>query len=194
MANKLNATTKLAREAEIAKMARMGMTSEEIGQELGLSGSMIRKIIIKLRDDWKEQINRDVTELQARQAAEIVDLKRKSMKGWEKSLEAKTKKHSKTKGKKVPLTDAKGKATGENMVLPSDSEQSLTIEETNGDPRFLMVYTKLMEREANLLGIDAPKRIIDESGGKVGLKIDLSKLTDEQLEALASAVGGVEGN
>ncbi len=193
MANKLSNTERLARELEIAKLARMGLTMKQIGHQLGLTESSISKILSGLREEWKQQINRDIGELQARQAAEIVDLKVKSMKGWDKSLEARTKKHSKTKGKKIPLTDKNGKATGENMAVPSDTEQSLTIEETNGDPRFLIVYTKLMEREANLLGIDAPKRIVDETG-KVGLKIDLSKLSDEQLEAIASAIDGVDRN
>lgn len=91
---------------------------------------------------------------------------------WKRSIGTKQKTQTKITGKGKPQIVEVDE--NEEPVEPCN-DIFLTEWDENGDPRYMAEITKLRERRAKLLGIDAPEK------KDVTVKAQFSDLTDEQL-------------
>lgn len=164
MANRLSKNERAARREQITRYALLGWSCRRIGEAMDLHQSTVQKEMETLREEWRETADQNIAELKAKQLAELQSIKEKALEGWDKSVQVKTK-----KSREKRTSEADGETKFGRPPKITQQKQSEVIEETIGDPRFLQVYGKALEREAALLGLDAPKKI--EQEGEVGIVI-----------------------
>jgi len=127
--------------ALVADRYLAGETMAEIAGELGLSTRQISYDLKKVREDWQAAALADITEIMSRELARIDRIERKAWEAWEKSCGERRSTTEETITK--PLKD--GVAIQEKIT---ESKQELI-----GDPRFLEVVLRCIERRCKLLGL-----------------------------------------
>lgn len=131
--------------AEIARLRIQGKTLREIAEALGgnLSNVAIHYWWHKIEDEWKAGSQADIALYKGKQLREIMLLREEAWAAWQRSQEDAEMQLSKMK-----------RGTDEAGV--NTQETQLRKEGQVGDPRFLQVVEWCNEREAKLLGTDAP--------------------------------------
>lgn len=138
--------------AEIARLRIQGKSQPEIGRILG---GMTRQAISyhwrKIEDEWKRSSQADIALYKGKQLDEITILREEAWAAWKRSQEDAEMQMSKMK---------QGAGSGPQQ------ESQLRKEGQVGDPRFLQVVEWCNEREAKLLGLDAPQKtaLTDKEG------------------------------
>ena len=104
-------------------------------------------------------------------------------KAWEASIGTKQKTQTKVTGKKPPTDDGEDQAEHVNDAFVTEWQD-------HGDPRYMAEITKLRERRAKILGIDAAEK------KEVEVKIEerVKKLSDEDLAAEIVKLTNVAAN
>ena len=139
---------------------------EQIAAAEHVSRPMITRIINRHLKRAIEQMTTEAVEMKARQLAQVRKLKAECWEAWERSKLAKAR-ITRKKG-------AQGEATGEAQ----------STEAQVGNVAFLRLFLELMEREAKILGIDAPQKYAptDPSGTT---PYELKGLSRDDLQARA---------
>jgi len=162
-----------------------GKTQVQIAQMLAkerpytLSQQQISADVAKLRKMWNAEAVAIRTEAVADELMRLKALENEAWTAWEKSKQDKTTK------------------TAEQAKVKSGKRQRITIESQNADSAPLRVILEIIKQRRQLLGLDAPKemRHLGDSESPVTVickhaneveKIDLGKLTVEQLEQWSS--------
>jgi DNA-binding MarR family transcriptional regulator len=146
-----------------------GKYQTDIAEIIGVDQATISRDLKELRKQWLSSALVDLNEAKSKELAKIDQLELTYWTAWERSL-------GEFKSKTV-----KGKAGKEGMenAKPSLLEQILRTEEREGNPAFLSGIQWCINKRCALLGLDAPTNARS-------LNIDLSKLTDAQLQRIAS--------
>lgn len=147
----------------IAERILKGESQYSIAKDLGVSQQQISNDMKEVKRRWNERTMEAYGEHVARQLAEITIVKRNAWDGWEKSRGA----------KRWAKASAKG-AT--NASTPAFTEKQTGEEQRDGNPQFLDVVMRAMEKEARLLGLDK---------SSISGYVDLTTLSHEQLQRLA---------
>ena len=72
-----------------------------------------------------------------------------------------------------------------------DGQVSETVRDSVGNPKFLDVLLRIMERRAKLLGVDSPVQVdITARQGGASRSYDFSGIPEEQLSRMADALLG----
>jgi len=154
----------IERRQTVGRLYAQGQTLREIGKAVGRHEATICRDLEKIRCQWLESSIRDFDQAKADELAKIDNLEREHWEAWARSRKDK-------QSRTVEDSDKGG------------SKRSVREEGQTGDPRFLDGVLKCIERRCKLLGIDAPER--KECSGPDGGPIQLTALSDEQLEAIA---------
>lgn len=137
--------------ADVARLIRARRTTREVAEALGISQSRVVRLNQEANRIYRESSIVDVGERRARQRETIHDLFREARDAWEQSKSPARKSTKRTKGK------AKARGGGEGDPPPAEIEATITEENQCGDPRYLDVMLRLLEREAKLDGLDFQK-------------------------------------
>jgi predicted transcriptional regulator len=162
---KSGATTARKRSAEererdlavIAERILQGHEQAAIAKDLGLSQPQISYDMRKIRARWAERASAAVEEHVHQQLAETRMIKKTAWESWRRSCNEK--KRSATVARK-----SGGKETAEKRVLS---------EERDGNPAYLDLFMKAMEREARLLGLDKQKHYVEGTVRTIVLRTNL---------------------
>lgn len=138
------------RREQIAGLYARGFTQLKIGEMVGCTQQQVSLDLKRIRQKWLESTLRDFNEAKAQELAKIDQAERQAWRGWTRSLrDAET----------VKVTE-EGEDAGKRVV---------TTKGQAGDPRFIELVLKCIERRCKLLGLDAPVRsdITGQLGGNV---------------------------
>ena len=137
----------------VVELTTRGYTEGEIASELSISRSMVHYWKDRARQIWKENIAEQVDTMAGQQLAELRAIKQEAWSEWRRSRLVR----KKTSKKNVDSTK-------------NNRTENVEVEEGRlGDPNYLNVILGALQREAKLLGIDAPDKF----------EVDL-KLTPEE--------------
>ena len=144
----------------IAELYIKGVYQSVIAAELGLSQVQISYDLKKIQAEWVKNTTLDLDHFKGKEIAKIDQVERTAWEGYTRSLEKF--KSTITTGRDITEDKETGKVTAGNK------DQVVKVEERNGDPRFLDVVMKCIERRCKLMGLDAPDK--HEHTGKVILE------------------------
>lgn len=160
----------LERERRAWDLRQQGLTHERIAAELNLDRSTITKMLGRLSVRASKNMMEMVIEEKIGQIARLNHIVDEAMQAWERSKET---------AKTVRRQQADAAAQEEGDVEGSARKKKVTtttlVQDQDGDPRYLDVAIKAMNEIRKILGLDAPAK---------NLNVDLSTLTDEQLDRL----------
>jgi len=178
------------RRLDVARVYSQGLHEQlEIAEKLGISQPTISRDLKVLKKRWMKEAVEDIDQAKGEVLREIQEARRVAWEGYEKSLDDFKSKIIKGRGLGK---DSQGKTTGESI------EQTIKTEDRNGDPRFLEVVMKCIDRRCKLMGLDAPDK--HEHTGKGGGPIQIEEqraAVEERLKndpdlakRLKDAIGG----
>ena len=146
----------------MADLYLQGWLQADIATELGIDQSTVSRDLKALHKEWLASALVDIDKAKARELAEIDHLEREYWAAWMRSCED------------VETT----RQEGDPQATPSRVVQ--TRKGQAGDPRFLQGVQWCIERRCKILGIEAAIK-----QQRQNLNIDMSQLSDEQLERIA---------
>lgn len=155
------------READYERITSLylrGWRQADIAVELGLSQQQISYDLRTIQKRWRESTAINLDEAKAKELSRLDELERTFWAAWEQSKSERTKARQET--------DGKGKDGKPNV-----KKASIEKEQRDGNPAFLQGVLSCIDRRCKLLGLDAPAK-------QQNYNIDLSTLTDEQLDRL----------
>lgn len=160
------------RRMQVADMYLRGLSQPEIAQKVGVNQSQVSRDLKKLREEWLDRSIQAIDRRKAEELAKIDKLEMEYWDAWERS-----KKDSETttieRYGSPPTSGAFG------SVVPSKIKEVKKKEGRDGTAMFLAGVQWCIEQRCAIIGVYAPK------SGAMGT-IDLSKLSDRQLERLAA--------
>lgn len=169
--------TDFQREADfvvIAERYKSGVTQSEIARELGLSQGQISLDLAEVLRRWRAEAADTIDTAKQIELNKINGLEIEYWHAWELSLKDATgvSVETKTVGLKVS-TD-----TDNPVELPAvETKTTKRRQGQSGNPAYLAGVQWCIDRRCKLLGLDAPTK-------QQNYNIDLSTLTDEQLDRL----------
>ena len=128
-------------------------TQERIAKHLGMSQTGVADLLKRIGADYRKNHLASVEAIKEQQISQLESIADESMQAWEKS---KGEHKSKTLRQSISK-DSSGKTTKKdngNIVQ--------SVEDQNGDPRYLTVAMKAKEDIRKIIGADAPTKIINE--------------------------------
>lgn len=161
----------LVHEDEAWQLRTRGWTQLRIAEHLGLSQQGVSVILRRASEKFRERFLQDMKVVKDEQVSQLSLVADEALQGWFKSKE--TKKRNVTKLKQ-------GKGKNQNPYVDS---KSISEFEGSGDTKYLTEFRKALEDIRKILGADAPLQIT-----QVPNEVDLSRFTDEQLQAYISLV------
>lgn len=148
-----NRRTPIEIERDRTKVARMylqGKTQYEIAAEMGFAVSQIAYDLKMIRKEWQESRFADLDQIKAEQLAKIDELERTAMNSFMQSLLP----------REVTITEKESMGLDQSgKPLPGPMRASTRKESQVGDPRFLEIVFKCIDRRCRLFGFDAPVKM-----------------------------------
>lgn len=155
------------RRRKVAALYIKGWRQSAIAEAVGVDQSIVSRDLKEIRLEWREARLASMDEWIDAQLAKIDYMETQAWEQWEKSKGER----KKTTKKEIERGDQSG------------IEKSLTLEEGLGDPRYLGIVDKAIERRCKLLGLEkAPQ----ENKG--------SELTADKIAAIRSLRQDLLGN
>lgn len=159
----------VTRRMQVSELYLQGMTQAAIAQKVGVSQAVISKDLKELRVQWIERSMEAISERKAIELAKIDALELTYWDAWERS---KADRETVTQEK---IGEIKDPTTG--ALIGTRARETRVRTGQTGTSAFLDGVMKCIDKRCKILGLDAPNR---------NLNIDLTAMTDEQLEQLAS--------
>lgn len=160
--------------AEAVRLFLAGVTNHsEIGRRLGVTPTTVGRYLQQADDEWRQKSFESVDKAKWRQLRDLEWIRNEAKAAWERSkLDA--------EATKVSVGDEGGGKKVERVTKGQ-----------TGDPRYLAEIRATYEREAKLLGIDAPTKVAPTTpDGKkpYSLAVDVVQaLSDEELALMVEA-------
>lgn len=121
------------RRRRVADLYVQGWRQADIGVRLGIDQGTVSRDLKTIQKEWAEQRVSDIDELKREQLEKIDRVEREAWDGWVRSQ-----KPTRTK---------------------EDSEKpKRTTKTTAGDPRFLLIVDRCIERRSKIVGLEAPQK------------------------------------
>jgi hypothetical protein len=165
----------LSRRSKVAELLLRGVSNQlAICAKLGLersSRSMIYRDIQAIKAEWKQSAVRDFDEAVGIELAKLDALEREYWQGWERSQ----REWQGTRTTKTEVDDGK-----------SAKQAEVRKEQRDGSQAFLDGVMKCITRRCELLGLDAPKRMIHSGDEDAPIRVEraIDDLTEDELRAL----------
>lgn len=144
-----------ARRREVAKRLRLGESYAEIAEALDVAKSTIANDVKRLRETWREAIERDMEKHLSRRIAELKAIKREAFAAWLDSKENPKRSKVRTEGEgRSAATVGEGGEIEQSAVVTDVERVTKEVTETaGGDPRHLRTMLRAENRIAKLLGV-----------------------------------------
>lgn len=156
----------ITRRERVNALYLQGVPQAEIAEQMHVNQAQISRDLKALREIW---IERSVTAIGERKAIELAKIDQLELTYWE-AWEA-----SKKPKESVTLHRLGNVMAGD--IVSTKVNETTRREGQVGDPSFLNGVMSCIDKRCKILGLDAPAR---------NLNIDLSSMTDAQLEKLAA--------
>jgi len=170
---KSDALSRADRRRKVSEMYVKAMAQIDIAAELGCSQKTVSRDIAAIKDAWLQSALVNFDEAQAEALAKVDRLENEYWTAWESSKKDRVKR-SKTENRK-----------GDD----EDTRLAQEVHARDGNPSFLQGVQWCIDRRVKILGLDAPqKRKVEHSGS-----IDVSQLSDDELDSLIATLEGGEG-
>jgi hypothetical protein len=157
------------RRRRVSAFYLQGKSQAEIAKDLGVVISTVCKDLKAIQAEWRASTTTDFNAARAKELAAIDALQRAHWDAWEKS-----------RGDVEVMTVR----TGMDNRGPYD-ERQIRTHKSVGNPAHLLGVHACMEKRSKILGLYAPERL-EHSGAVDGTVWNLTKLTDEEIETLAT--------
>lgn len=161
-----NTRTKFERERDLEMITSYylrGKYQSEIATIIGVSLPQIKYDLRTIQKRWRESSMVNMNEAKQRELTRIDELERAAWDAWERSKETFVSTRSETSGD--------GKRDKEGRPIASKGKLTKVTEERYGDPRFLDIVTKCVEKRSKILGLDEPDKHEDVTRPKQSYKI-----------------------
>jgi len=168
----------------IAELYIKGVYQSVIAAELGLDQSQISRDLKAIQAEWIKNTTLDLDHFKGKEIAKIDQVERTAWEGYTRSLEKF--KSTITTGRDITEDKETGKVTASNK------DQVVKVEERNGDPRFLDVVMKCIERRCKLLGLDEAQKHEHSGSQKSPLQIYLTMSEHERKAKLTQLLSRVQ--
>ena len=145
----------------------------KIAQHFGVHSGQICRDLQFIQKQWRESALFNLNEAKARELAKLDEIEREAWDAWRKSQ-----KDAETM--EVTGTAQGGKSKPEKVKKITKGQA--------GDSRFLEIVLKCQNRRAEILGLDAPKKL--EHGGFDGGPIPIQLNDDQLLERAQTILNG----
>ena len=152
--------------AQIAALYCQGVLQIEIASRLGLSQQQVSYDLLAVRRQWLESSLRDFNSAKAEQLAKLDRIEGAAWEAFERSRQ--------TKEITVQARD----------LTPNGDTDRVSVKKENqvGDPRFLEICHKCVERRCRILGLDAPeKRELTGPNGQP-LELTIARVAEAETE------------
>lgn len=165
-ANRRTREQALRDQEAVARLYLQGTSKQEIMDRLGITLGNLNFDLRRLRKRWKESA---LEAMDARVAVESARVKRIYAAAWEA--------YEKSKEQRVTVNQKtrENEETGERI-----KEASRRVEEQYGDPRFLEIALRCIERICKIYGVDGPIKIETNQENKVGVLMVPGMISPEE--------------
>jgi transposase len=180
-----------ARRREVAKRLRLGESFSEIADAVGVSKSTVGRDVKRLREQWREEMQKDMSAHLSRRLAELKAIKREAFESWLESKEGPTREKVCTEGEGQSVTSVgeDGELNTEVAVTDVEEVKKTIVRTAAGDPRHLKVMLRAEERIAQILGVaehspsDDGSRIENLAGAieETAEEMDMRQFEDEEI-------------
>ena len=153
----------VAKEAQRTRIAGLyleGRTQAEIAAVVGLSQQQISRDLKAIRKEWKNARIRDYNLAQEEQLQRVDKIERNAWDEWARSKQAAESETQKT--------------TGDGI------EVSRTVKGQCGDPRYLDIALKCVDRRCRILGLETPTRTTIEADIAVLSPAERQRLLEDE--------------
>jgi hypothetical protein len=134
-----------------------GQSLRAIGKHLNLSHVQIKRDLDAIRDGWAHRVDLNIQELTNEELAKLDRVESQAWEQWDKSI-----------GKKSKTTTKSGRTVKDNVV-----DEKSVLEWTDcGDPRYLAVIQKCIDKRCELLRLDPDKSLKVEHTGEITVTIE----------------------
>lgn len=134
-------------------------------RDYSLSYQTIKNDVDEILSRWRETLVESIDKLKADELAKINEVERQAWAEWERS-KLDTSRHEEGSNDKTGCF-----------------EKDIT-EGRLGDPRYLEIIGKCVQKRCDILGLDAPKRSEVTGRGGAPLLIGVQRMSDEELEGI----------
>jgi len=167
--------TKTERERDYLKETELylkGKYQVEIAEEIGITQQQVGYDLRIIQKRWIKETILNLDQHRIKELGKIDQLEREAWDAWEKSKDESN----------VKITYAKGLTQDKEGKLTSSSlDKTNKVEDGNGNPKYLEIVLKCIERRCKMLGIDAPAKVEHSGDGKNPIIIKLpEELKDDQ--------------
>lgn len=139
------------RRARVAEMVTEGFTRAEIAAEVGVTTRQVRYDLAAARKSWVERQAFAIDEALRRELDQIYYIEEEARKAWEESRQPVTSKRMEAHGQ-MQVVSGEGKLT----TVPAKTKKTETSESSPGDPRFLAIMDRCVERRLKIYELLAP--------------------------------------
>jgi len=136
------------RRVQVAELHLKGWTHRQIAARLGIDSATIRHDLAHLRRDWQTSAIGDFHQAQQQELARLAQVEREAWSAWDDS--------------KRDLVTTKVSKEGDENRSKQRAEQ--TTRGQSGNPRYLDVIQRCIERRCKMFGLDVPLRRVEEGG------------------------------
>ena len=167
----------------VGELYLKGVYQSVIAEQLGLTQQQISYDLKMNQKTWAKNTALSLDEHKIKELAKNDNLERVAWADYERS-----KREFKSKiirGKNLSKNEH-GQTTGDSI------EQTIKTEDRNGDPRFLDVIAKCIERRCKLLGLDEPQKHEHSGSQKSPLQIYLTMSEHERKAKLTQLLSRVQ--
>lgn len=158
----------------IADLYVQGYSQAKIAEQIGVSREQIKYDIKEIREKWVESQIDNFEAYKAEEIRKINALEREAWEGLRRSI---------AERKRTRIEDRDSEDKGKTKI------RSVTVEERDGDPRFMQIIATCIDRRCKIRGIDAPTKqeLSGPEGGPIPVEgISVKDLSDDELEQLIS--------
>lgn len=146
----------------IAELYIKGKRQSEIAEIIGVTQQQISFDLKSIQKDWLKNTAILLDEFKVKELAKLDQLEREAWEAWRRSI-----------GKiETKTIIAKGlKQNEEGKISSNLIDQNTRVEEKIGDPRFLDIVIRCVEKRCKLLGLDMPTKLAGVDGGPLTINI-----------------------
>lgn len=149
-------------EARSSELLVRGYSVPEICKELEITKTTAYKLIKRITDEWRRSAMASINEVKAKELAKLDHIEAAAWEGWEKSKESRRKQ----------TVDSDILKLKDSPALRTPRKSKSVEEDRDGDPRYLDMILKCIDRRIRILGID---EMSGEIRGDSDDRNDLSK-------------------
>lgn len=128
------------RRRSVLALYLQGMAQHEVAARLGISPMSVSRDVRHIRKKWEAEAKADIATHVRRELAKLDAIEQEAWRGWERSVKIDTEHQERTR----------------EAASGTYKERKTIVKPSAGDPRYLDVVHKCVDRRCRILGVDAP--------------------------------------